>query len=452
MSSPPVQRPFPQPEQGSTVPFWRTELDPLDDHQTTPFPTETDILIIGGGYVGASAAYRLLVENKQDPPPRVTLVEARGLCSGATGRNGGHLRPDIYSATALFNERYGLEAAAEVVRFEISHLKLIEELVRKENIDCELTFTRSYDMYYDEEQLKKAKVFYDFLVNEGLDFMDDVEYMTESDTREQAHVRGAKGGFSFSTGHLWPYKLITQLVRIALTHGLNLQTHTLVSEVGESPSADGLWPVTTSRGVIHARKIIFATNAFTSALAPQYAKAIVPCKGICTHITAAPGAPYRHLPGTYAVRLGPGAFIYQITRKDGSLIVGGASHTFKDDEEQWHNNPDDGKLIDVGVNFLKGYMQRTFLGWEDSGAEARHVWSGVMAYSADSLPHVGGVPGKPGQFIAAGFNGHGMPVAFLSGKAAADMAQNSISFEETGLPRLFKTTEARLDPIYDDTR
>lgn len=84
----------------------------------------------------------------------------------------------------MFNERYGLEAAAEVVRFEISHLKLIEELVRKENIDCELTFTRSYDMYYDEEQLKKAKVFYDFLVNKGLDFMDDVEYMTESDTRE----------------------------------------------------------------------------------------------------------------------------------------------------------------------------------------------------------------------------------------------------------------------------
>lgn len=88
MSSPRVGKPFPQPEQGSTVPFWRTELDPLDNHQSTPFPTETDILIIGGGYVGASAAYRLLVENKQDPPPRVTLLEARGLCSGATGRNG----------------------------------------------------------------------------------------------------------------------------------------------------------------------------------------------------------------------------------------------------------------------------------------------------------------------------------------------------------------------------
>jgi len=94
------------------------------------------------------------------------------------------LRPDIYSATARFTERYGLEAAAEVVRFEISHLKLLEDLVRKENIDCELTFTRSYDMYLDEDQLKKAKAFYDLLVSKGFDFMDDVKYMTQSDTQK----------------------------------------------------------------------------------------------------------------------------------------------------------------------------------------------------------------------------------------------------------------------------
>jgi glycine/D-amino acid oxidase-like deaminating enzyme len=193
-----------------------------------------------------------------------------------------------------------------------------------------------------------------------------------------AHVRDAKGGFSFPAGHLWPYKLITSLIRIAIDHGLNLQTYTPVSEIADAPTADGFWPVTTSRGVIQARKIIFATNAYTSALAPQYAKAIVPCKGVCTQIAAAPGAPHQLLTGTYAIRLGPGAFIYQITRNDGSLIVGGASHTFKNDIEQWHNNFDDSKLIDVGVDFFDGYMQRTFLGWEDSGAEVKHVWSGGM--------------------------------------------------------------------------
>lgn len=312
---------------------------------------------------------------------------------------GGHLRPDIYSATALSTERYGIEAAAEIVRFELSHMKIIEELVRKHNIDCDLALTRSYDMYLDENELKKAKAFYDYLVSQGLDFMDDVEYMSPAETQEvsfssgrlsdvflnfqftfckkkTAHVRDAKGGFSFSTGHLWPYKLIAHLVRIAISHGLNLQTNTMVSEIGAARNSEGFWPVNTNRGVIKARKIILATNAFTGALAPEYSKAIVPCKGVCTQIVAAPGAPRQDLPGTYCIRLGPGAFIYQISRKDGSLIVGGASHLFKDDRGEWYNNPDDGKLIKVAVDYFDGYMQRTFLGWEDSKAEVKHVWSG----------------------------------------------------------------------------
>jgi hypothetical protein len=93
---------FPRPAAGYTQSFWRTQPDPLDNHQTTPdLPEETDILIIGGGYVGASAAYRLLAENPQNPTPRVVLVEARELCSGATGRNGETHRHINYNITDL---------------------------------------------------------------------------------------------------------------------------------------------------------------------------------------------------------------------------------------------------------------------------------------------------------------------------------------------------------------
>jgi glycine/D-amino acid oxidase-like deaminating enzyme len=68
-----------------------------------------------------------------------------------------------------------------------------------------------------------------------------------------------------------------------------------------------------------------------------------------------------------------------------------------------------------------------------------------MGYTADSLPHVGRVPNKPGQLIIAGFNGHGMPQVFLSAKGIANMVVRGVEFEDTGLPRLFKTTQARLD-------
>lgn len=60
------------------------------------------------------------------------------------------------------------------------------------------------------------------------------------------------------------------------------------------------------------------------------------------------------------------------------------------------------------------------------------------------MPHVGHVPGKPGQIILAGFSGHGMPLILLSAKGVVQMLRHGKSFEETGIPSLFKATEERL--------
>ena len=79
-----------------------------------------------------------------------------------------------------------------------------------------------------------------------------------------------------------------------------------------------------------------------------------------------------------------------------------------------------------------------------------------MGYSADFMPHIGEVPDKPGQYIIAGFNGHGMPQILLSSKGLALMVQDGISFEKTGIPRLFKTSKERISrrdsPLEDGFR
>lgn len=68
-----------------------------------------------------------------------------------------------------------------------------------------------------------------------------------------------------------------------------------------------------------------------------------------------------------------------------------------------------------------------------------------MGYSSDGLPHIGLVPGEKDQYIMAGFTGHGMPQIFLAAEGLAKMILNGTEFEQTGLPRLFKTSQSRLD-------
>ena len=50
----------------------------------------------------------------------------------------------------------------------------------------------------------------------------------------------------------------------------------------------------------------------------------------------------------------------------------------------------------------------------------------------------------------AGFTGHGMPQAWLSGKGIAAMVSEGIPFAESGIPRIFETTQARLQKDRND--
>jgi gamma-glutamylputrescine oxidase len=44
-----------------------------------------------------------------------------------------------------------------------------------------------------------------------------------------------------------------------------------------------------------------------------------------------------------------------------------------------------------------------------------------MGFSPDDNPLVGELPGYWGEYIIAGYSGHGMPIAFGSGRAIAQM-------------------------------
>lgn len=68
-----------------------------------------------------------------------------------------------------------------------------------------------------------------------------------------------------------------------------------------------------------------------------------------------------------------------------------------------------------------------------------------MGYSSDGWPFVGPIPSRSNQLVIAGFTGHGMPQIFLAAKAVAEMALNDVDFDSTGVPRLYKLTQERLD-------
>ncbi|CAD0100663.1 unnamed protein product [Aureobasidium mustum] len=423
---------------GGTESFWRTNLHELDDYRSTEqLPEQSDIVIIGAGYAGVATAYHLLEAGSK---ASITLLEARAACSGATGRNGGHLRPDLYGHIPTHIDRQGLKAGVEIAEFEAAHVTAIKKVVAKEKIDCDLVITRSSDVWCNQDAAERAKASYDRMVAYGCKHMDDVHFTMGKDA--EGH---AKACATYTAGTIWPYKFIMTLLGILRDRGVNIQTHTPVNSI--SASTEGRWTVSTDRGDIKTQKVVHATNAYTKALLPEYEKNIIPCKGICCHIAVPEGDVAPLVGNSYIIREqgDPSVLSYLIPRSDGGIIVGGSQAIFKPQLEQWYNNTDDAELIEASKDYYTNYMQNNFRGWENSKAEVKKIWTGVMGYTSDTNPHIGEVPGKPGQYILGGFNGHGMPVIWLSAEGLADMLHTGKKFEETKVPRAFKTTQERID-------
>lgn len=66
--------------------------------------------------------------------------------------------------------------------------------------------------------------------------------------------------------------------------------------------------------------------------------------------------------------------------------------------------------------------------------------------TTDSVPFVGHLERLPGQYVCAGFNGHGMARIFTCAPGLVKLMQGG-SWEQTGLPECFNSTEARLDRL-----
>ncbi|KAI0485326.1 FAD dependent oxidoreductase [Xylariaceae sp. FL0804] len=462
--------PVPNP----TLPYWRTELHKLDSHRSTPdLPSECDVLIIGAGLSGVSVAYHLSQQHEEDqpgsaaaappPPPSIVLLEARQVCSGATGRNGGHAKMKTASILSSLARRGGAATAAAVA-FVDAQIAALKDAVQREGLDCEFELRRSWDAFVGgAEEAAEVEAGWRAAVARGDAWTRERDWVEGGPRLASAltGVRDARAAVSGPVCSLWPYKFVTQLLARAMERNprLNLQTETPVlgveeQQVEDDDDNDGTTLVLTSRGTVRARKVVFATNGYTAGLLPQYRGVITPYKGTAAHLVPPPGKGpvFPHLGHTYnlhwTVENETNTVDYFNPRPDGGIVVGGGSWLYRDREELWLDTVDDSTLLEpvVEQKYFEGYMQRHFRGWEDSGTVVDKIWTGIQAQTGDGLPHAGQVPNHRNHFILAGYNGGGMAYIFLLSKGIAQMVRDGVSFEETDsiIPRAIKTSEARM--------
>lgn len=282
-----------------------------------------------------------------------------------------------------YQARFGPTAADEYAQFVGSHIYALKDVVEKEKIPCEFEVRRSYDTFHSEADAQAMKAAFQKCLERGDEWTKDRQWIGAEFAERLTSVKGANGAFSSPACSLWPYKFVTVLLERAMLKNpkINVQTETPVLKTEDFH--DGTTTIHTARGIVNAKKVIFATNAYTAALRPEYRGIITPYKGTAAHLAASHGGPvFPHLSHTYNLEFGTDPELetvdYLNPRPDGGIVVGGAKWLYERDRELWYNTVDDSTPLDpvLKAKYFDGYMQRNFHGWENSGTETEKVWSG----------------------------------------------------------------------------
>ncbi|KAG9834174.1 FAD dependent oxidoreductase, partial [Aureobasidium melanogenum] len=434
------------PSRHASASFWHTEPKLLGHRTTEDLPQQADIVVIGTGISGASVVHHLFgnLNNAGTEKKNVLVLEAREVCWAATGRNGGHCLPMFYEHPH----------DPSISNFEYANFLALSDLISSRNIACEWNTQPGIRGLYSDQEVKLAHHAVNTLqqTNAPLGKMCRVVDTADELQKLGLAVPEAKGAVVTDVAaRLWPYKLVTAIWESLLTNpSLNLQTHTPVLSI--SPSGTGNWNLHTDRGIVEAKKVVLATNAYTSHLVPSMADLIVPCRGQMSALLPGEAFSGSSRTQTSFAFIGPKMDDYLIQRPDESsahlMFGGGRSYGPS------LGISDDGEVDENVAKYLRTALPRLLLSGEGKKGEeelqATHEWTGIMGFSRDSLPWVGEVPDHKGIFVAAGYTGHGMPNAWLCGKSVAtmvlvddtDMAvQKAV---EEGLPRAYLLNDERI--------
>lgn len=381
--------------------FWETTVPSPPVDPTLSHTLHCDTAIIGSGFTGLSAALHLAEAGEQ-----VCILEAGTPGWGASGRNGGFC---CVGSTRLSEEellqRFGRDETYRFFQHQRDGVELVRHLAHQYNL--------SIDPQGDGEiQVAHRPSRQTNLENQYAFFKDVAEYPCALWTPEELTEKAfqsleAHGALWLGVGFgLNPMKYVRGLATVVRERAIALYAHTPV-EAWEK--VDGKHQLHTPEGTVVARRVLIATNGYTSeSVFPAFEGRLLPV--MSNILTTRPLTPeelaaqgwHTETPVFNTRNL---LFYFRLLA-DGRFLFGGRGGMVGSQRES-----------DRRRRHLTQQFRRVFPAWRE--VEITHFWNGLACTSANLTPHIGNFSEDPSVFYALAYHGNGVAAATWSGRAIA---------------------------------
>lgn len=400
--------------------LWGATATPLRELPPLKGDAVADVAIIGAGYTGLSAAHHLAACGLAP-----IVLEANRPGWGASGRNGGVITAKFRLSFPDIAAGHGRVMAKRMYDIAIEATDIVTELVDAYGITAaNLTRSGQVKAAHNLETLAYAVKEAEWLRSELGDTTMSV--LDAAQVRDETGSAGFVGGvLNAGSGGIHPLNYLHGLAEGVAKRGVPIHAGTPALRLRRE--GDGIL-IETPGGVVRARQAIIATNSY-SDLTPAtraYQRTLIPFRSalIATE----------RLSPALAASVMPTRRTYTETKRmmrwfrmvDDRVVFGGRGAFGKTDRPS-----------------AFAALHKAMVGIFPQLAEVplAYRWSGLVAMTLDSVPHVGRVDDRV--MIAMGYNGAGVAMSSLMGRYLAAFARG-----ETPDVGLLDTGRLRRVPFY----
>lgn len=365
-----------------------------------PFPAlegtvRADVVVVGGGYTGLSAALHCAEAGLS-----VVLLEAHRVGWGASGRNGGQVGSGQRLGQRELERLVGPGDARRLWELAEEAKALVRARIARHGIDAEWrdgivqaawTARAARAMAAEAEHL--ARVY-------GYEAVEPLSREALAAIVRSPVYRG--GAIDRGAGHLHPLRYALGLARAAAAAGVDIREGSEVLRLlpGPRPAAE------TARGRAEGAHLILAGNGYLGRLEPRVAAHVMPINNFIVATEPLGERAGEVLAAPVAVADSRFVVNYFRLSPEGRLLFGGG------ESYGWRFPRDIAGLV-------RRPMEEVFP--QLRGVRITHAWGGTLAITMTRLPHFARL--GPAVLSAGGYSGHGVALATLAGRILAEAVQ-----------------------------
>ena len=388
----------------SFTPFWLAQ--PRDPQPMLTADTDTDLLIVGGGFTGLWTA---LLAHERTPGRDILVIDADRVGHAASGRNGGFLHASLTHGFANGVERWPAEMAS-LLRLGHENLAAIRATVERLGIDCdwrssgelEVAFTAHDAARIREHPMTAARY------GEHLEWLDAQALRARIDTPIATGAVFEPQGVAMVD----PVRLHRGLLDACLARGIRVHEHTRLTDISREGAGVA---ARTPYGTIRARHAVLATNASRSPIA-SVRRRIVPVYDFVLITEPLSDAQWRSVgwDGFEGLKGAGNRFHYARRTRDGRILWGGFDAVYHYGSAMGPHLEQDPPLFAK----LADHFQTAFPQLQD--VRFSHAWAGAIDTCSRFTPFWTRSAGGRAVSVA-GFTGLGVGASRLGAAVALDL-------------------------------